>query len=888
MPLTSGTRFGSYQIQGPLGVGGMGEVYRARDERLGRDVAIKVLPEAVAQDADRLGRFEREAKLLASLSHPNIATLYQLEQFEGRTVLVMELAPGEDLTARIDRAPMPLEEVVPIASQIALALEAAHEKGIVHRDLKPANIKIAADGSIKVLDFGLAKAFEATDPSSPGAMNSPTLTAHATQAGIILGTAAYMSPEQARGRPADKRADIWAFGVVVFEMLAGRRLFDGESVSDTLAAVLRQELDWTALPAGTPAELRRLLRRCLERDRRNRLHDIADARIVLEEIAKGGGAEPTTVVAPVRRSGVPGWIAAVIAVATAGIGALAVSLVRPAPLAPSGTPIKFTIPAPAGVRTVNYPALSPDGTFVVFEGFVGQQRKLYIQKFVEVAPRAVEKTDGASSPFVSADSRWIGYWRNNRLEKIPIDGGEPILVVEASSQGPGSTWGPDGSIVYSPAWLGGLSTVPADGGKPRVLTTPNQAAGEKGHWWPQFLPNGKGVLFTIWPAGTGLNDAHVAVLDLSSGKYREIVSGAHAFYVPGFVVFYRAGAYHAIRFDQGSMTTSGSAVRVLDDARALSPEGDSRLSLAAAASGTLVYGPGQRLNDSVPAWLGVAGTLSRLSFAPRPVGTSEIAPDGQRVSASVLDAGRFVIRVFDLTRGTDDLIDMPGSNGQTAWHPDGHRFAFLSMRKGDFDIYVKDLASSAPPAPLLVTDRDESPQDWSPHGKSLLIQQSDADGEYRLKLIDAAHPESQRTLTSKDARDGRISPDGRWLLYGTSASGREEIYVQPLIGDAAPVRLTPSGGESGQWSRRSQDIYYVRGLDILAVGYRNDGGRFSLGSERVAVHAPAELQDTISGFVLAADGRILVWPPASPPVPPQLRVVLNWQHELEQKVSAGR
>jgi eukaryotic-like serine/threonine-protein kinase len=432
MSLSPGSRLGSYEVVGALGAGGMGEVYRARDQRLGREVALKILPPAVAQDPERLNRFEREAKLLASLSHPNVATLYELEQFDGRSVLVMELAPGEDLSTRISHAPLALEEALPIATQIALALEAAHEKGIVHRDLKPANVKVAADGSVKVLDFGLAKAFDPSDPPSAGAMNSPTLTAHATQAGIILGTAAYMSPEQARGRAADKRADIWSFGVVLFEMLSGARLFSGETASDTLAAVLRQEIDWTLLPDSTPHAMRQLIRRCLERDRRNRLHDIADARIVLDEIAKGVPEPQPPASAPRRSLALPWWIAAslVVIVIAAVAGAVAGRRFLAAPEAPPNQPaITFTIPAPTGVRGLLQPAVAPDGTFAVFAGVSGSQQQLYLQRFDEVTPRVIARTEGANEPVISPDGRWIAYWRHNRLEKIPVGGGEPIVVL---------------------------------------------------------------------------------------------------------------------------------------------------------------------------------------------------------------------------------------------------------------------------------------------------------------------------------------------------------------------------------------------------------------------------------------------------------------------------
>jgi hypothetical protein len=490
----SGHRLGQYEVLSKLGEGGMGEVYRAKDTTLGREVALKVLPASVAGDPERLARFDREAKLLASLNHANIATLHALERHESRHVLVMELVPGEDLTARIARGPMSLEETLPIAIQIAHALEAAHERGVVHRDLKPANIKVSDDGVVKVLDFGLAKAMDAAgseDPASMSPTNSPTLTAQATAAGIILGTAAYMSPEQARGRTADKRADIWAFGAILFEMLTGTRLFQGETISDTLAAVLRQDLPWTSLPAGTPAELRRLLRRLLERDRKNRLHDIADARLVLEEVARGGGDETPAPIAAPKPSRARGPIAAGAALVLVALGAaVGRYLLAPAPPPAAGT-IRLVVPMPPGVTSVFSPAVAPTGAFVVFAGQAGSATpKLYLHRFHEAMPRAIEGTDGAAQPFVSPDARWIGFRRANRLERIAVDGGQPMSIADAAIGGPGSTWlpGQPGSIVFAASWLQGLSIVTLDARDVRNLTSLNTSRNEIGHWYPTLYP----------------------------------------------------------------------------------------------------------------------------------------------------------------------------------------------------------------------------------------------------------------------------------------------------------------------------------------------------------------------------------------------------------------
>jgi serine/threonine-protein kinase len=868
----------------------MGEVYRARDERLGRDVALKVLPVSVAQDPERLARFDREAKLLAALSHPNIATLFALDRIGGQTVLAMELAAGDDLTARISRGPMAILDALPIAKQVALALEAAHEKGIIHRDLKPANIKVDADGAVKVLDFGLAKALGADGATdSTAAMNSPTLTAQATMAGIILGTAAYMSPEQARGRAADKRADIWSFGVVVFEMLTGGRLFHGETISDTIAAVLRQDVDWKLLPPDTPPALRQLLRRCLERDRKNRLHDIADARIALDEIGRGdsGDVSAAPVIAAKRRLPASIWVA--LALASLGLGAFAEHTFWPSAEVPAPARLtRFVVAAPPGVTGIDSPAMPPDGTFVVFEGVSGGQQRLFVQRFDEVAARVLDKTEGASQPFISFDGRWIGFRRNNRMERVPIEGGDPITIAETTSSAPGATWGPDGTIIYAQTWLSGLMAVPFDHGTPRALTTLDAAKGEKGHYWPRFLPGGKGVLFTAWPAGSGLNDAKIAVLDLASGKFRELLPGAFASYAPpGYLVFYHAGAYHAVAFDLATMTTSGGPARVIDDAQGLVPDGGYTTAVAISESGTLAYRPGQLFPQRAVALARPDGTLERLSFPSRAFQGCNLSTDGRRLACTVVEAGQYAIRILDLERGTEELLEAPGGNQAPVWDSDGKRLAFVSMRKGDFDIYAKDTTSNAPPAVLLATERDEMPSDWAPDGR-LAIQQSDPDGIYRIKLFDPAHPDQTRRLTEKGASSGTVSPDGKWITYEASSGGRSEVYVTALTGDRAPILVSKGGGVSPQWSRRTHEVFYARHPEILAATYQVDGDRFRVVSERVVMKLANAGDGTANGFILAPDGRILIFPPTADPVPPQLRIVINWPQEIARRLAGGK
>ena len=869
----------------------MGEVYRAKDTTLGREVALKVLPASVANDPERLARFDREAKLLASLNHANIATLHALERHENRHVLVMELVPGEDLTARIARGPMPLEDALPIAIQIAHALEAAHERGVIHRDLKPANIKVSDDGAVKVLDFGLAKAMEATEASGGTerryAENSPTLTAaafgHGTELGVILGTAAYMSPEQARGRTADKRADIWAFGAILFEMLTGTRLFQGETISDTLAAVLRQDVPWAQLPAGTPNELKRLLRRVLERDRKNRLHDIADARLVLEEITRGGADEaPTPATAPTPRR--PNWmIAAGAAALLIALGAVAGRALWPASTAASlSGPIRLVVPLPPGVTRMHSPAVSPDGRFVVFVGQSGSAAtKLYLHHFDQAIPRAVVGTDGGTRPFVSPDGRWIGFRRTSRMERILVDGGQPIFIADAVSDAPGSTWLPDGRIVFAVSWLRGLTVVSQEGGEVRNLTTLNAARNEIGHWFPTGLPGGRQILFTVWLKATGLDDAEVALLDVDTGQYRILFKGAEARYVsPGAIVYFRGGAYHAVRFDLASQTVSGDPIRVLEDARGNIPEGGYPQT-DVAASGTAAYVTTPSVPDSRLVWVSPGGKLEELPFPVRKYGALSLTRDGRRAAVDVLEAGRYSIRLLDLVTPGEDILEAPGTNWGPVWNSDGTRVAFISIRKGDFDAYWKDVTSTAAAEPLLATDADDIPEAFSPDGSLLIGQQSAPDGTYPLFSMTLNPLGKPASLTPFNGESAAVSPDGKHVAFTSDRSDADEAYIMSIDGRGTAERVSSRGAGAVIWSRDGREVYYARPPEIIAVSLAMEGPKLRPMGERV--WARVESWTGGRAFALGRDGRILI-PLPQEPVRPDIRVILGWDREVAQKL----
>ena len=525
MALSPGSRLGQYEIVAPLGAGGMGEVYRARDTKLGRDVALKFLSETFASDPDRLARFEREARTLAALKHPHIASIHGVDVNEGRRALVMEFVDGEELSARISRGPIPLDEALPIARQIAEALEAAHEAGIIHRDLKPANIKVRADGTVKVLDFGLAKALDPSLPTAVSVANSPTLSVHATMQGVILGTAAYMAPEQAKGRAVDRRADIWAFGAVLFEILAGQAAFGGDSTTEILGAVVLKDPDWNALPASTPYRLRDLLRRCLQKDPRARQRDIGDVRLELIDLAASPREDVSARPAAPRTQRTM-WLGAItLALAAASIGIVVgwrvprTSADRPQAVA------RFMVPAPGKISS--YPLLSPDGRFLVFLS----DGRVYRRDLNEFESRPIAGTEGAGTLFMSTDGRWIGFFAGGKIKRVSSAGGDPLAIADASDSTPGAGWGPDNTVLFSPGWATPLFSVPADGGQPTALTTLDTARGERAHWWPRLLPGGRQFLFTIWMAASGVNDARLAIFDVETRRHRVLFPGADGHYL---------------------------------------------------------------------------------------------------------------------------------------------------------------------------------------------------------------------------------------------------------------------------------------------------------------------------------------------------------------------
>ena len=828
MTLNPGTRIGPYEVVSLLGAGGMGEVYRAHDAKLNRDVALKVLPPSLGHDPDRMARFRREAQVLASLNHPNIAHIHGFEDSGDTHALVMELVEGQTLADRIAHGPMPLADALPIAKQIAEALEAAHEQGIVHRDLKPANVKVRDDGTVKVLDFGLAKALDPSASGDPGAspavMNSPTLTARATQMGVILGTAAYMAPEQAKGKPVDRRADIWAFGVVLFEMLTGRRGFEAEDISETLAAVLTREVDWNALPAATPSRVKALVRDCLVRDPKQRLRDIGDARRAIDRMIDGPqeDAEPAPAAAAIAPPA-PAWRRYLPwAIAVASLSAVAVVMAltgRPAPAAPqlvtrAITPMK---------DSTWFPAISRDGTKIVYSTVSQAGVSMSLRLADQFEGRGIPGTTDALFPVLSPDGQWVAFTvlTESKIKKILLTGGTPSTLCEGTFQ-LGGTWGEDNTIVFPGAK--GLMRVSAEGGTPQALTTVDGAKGETGHSRPQFLPGGRQVLFTI-----AMKDAaagpQFAVLDLATSTYRIVAKGGiKGRYLPsGHLSYMRESTLFAVPFDLKRLATTGGEIPVVEQVSTQGPAGSGEYD--ASDNGLLVYlSMAGGATGTTLAWVDRKGATEPLKGqSTRLWGTGRLSPDGRRVANAIerTSGGVSDIWVFDVERGTPTRLTFTGTNDYPVWMPDSKRVIYSSDVDGKLGVYVVPADGSGPPAPVLATPSRVTPTAVSPDGRSLLYTQAEK-GQGRIMMVTlqesgaAGEPKPLHPASSSEL-EAVFSPDGRWVAYTSLESGAPDVYVHAFPGGGAKVRVSTEGGGRARWSRDGRELLYWKNLPSTAL-----------------------------------------------------------------------
>ena len=860
MPLAAGERLGPYEILASIGAGGMGEVYRARDTKLDRDVAIKVLPAALAQDPERLARFEREAKVLASLNNPNIAQIYGIED----RALVMELVEGQTL-----QGPLSLETALNYARQIADALEAAHEKNIIHRDLKPANIMITPDGVVKVLDFGLAAVAQSSDPSNPA--NSPTLTISPTRAGMILGTAAYMSPEQARGKTVDKRADIWAFGVVLYEVLTGQRLFEGETVSDTLAQVLTKEPDWEQVPAP----VRKLVGRCLEKDPKLRLRDIGDAKLLLEE------APPE--MAPAKRSG--GWwkIAAVGALAAGAIGGWEIARVRQPPA--DQRVMRFQIDPPEGGEfsygTVSAGiALSPDGRTAAYVASSNGKNRLWVRPLDETAARVIPGTDNAGFPFWSPDSKSIAFGTGDRLQRVELAGGAPLTICDAHTLPRGGSWNSEGQIIFGT--IAGLFQVPASGGTPLRLT----AVG----YWPQMLPGGR-FLYLVARGTAENNGVYAASLAKPSEPIKLLSATTNALYVPGgagtaYLLWLRGSTLVAQEFDVARLRLAGEPHPVADPVAGLV----TRMYASVSTNGLLLYGAANPLRNFT--WVDRTGKRLAEAGEPIEIGPYRLSPDGRRLSMARVSGLGLDLWLMEVDRGVASRFTFESKSFGPVWSPDGRTIVYghLSTPLG---LFSRALNGAGGEQSLTQSANIQAPTDWSRDGRFLLFNGGYSPQEELWVL--PLTPDG-RTMASGPAkrygggqfktRDGRFSPDIRWVAYESDESGQNEIYIDAFPEPHGKVQISTKGGTRPAWGPSGRELFYVSPNNkLMAVGLK-------VGADSLEPSAPRELfplpilGEDVNPYDVAPDGQRFLIPGTLQQAAQPLTVIVNWPALLKKGSTA--
>ena len=914
-----GQTLAHYRITERIGAGGMGEVYRATDSRLHRDVAIKVLPLSVAGDRDRMARFEREAQVLASLAHRSIAAVYGLEDTDGGKALVMELVEGEDLSERLRRGPMPIDEAVRTAAQIAEGLEAAHEHGIIHRDLKPANIKLLPDGHVKLLDFGLAKALEGASPAHLTQGESATLSVAATAAGIVLGTAAYMSPEQATGAVVDRSADVWSFGVVLFEMLTARRLFDGQTTSHVLTEVIRAEVDFARLPAGTPRELRALLERCLERDPRRRLRDVREARLVLERLAEQKSSERSAMRAATT-AGRPasGWRERLVWGGIGGvlIGGLAVAAalwmqpsLEPAPL----TRLEVRL-ADEPLFTNVGPAfdVSPDGRWIALSSGDAagvESGRLQVRRFSELHSTTLVATSGTANldrpynPFFSPDGAWVGYATPSELRKVPIGGGTPLTICNVNLSR-GAWWGSDGTIVLAPSPNSGLARVGEAGGQPEPLTTLDTKKGEATHRWPQILPGGTAVLFTSHnQTAGGFQAASIEVVNIQS-RERKVVQngGTYGRYVPsGHLVYVHETTLFAVPFDLDRLEVVGQPVPIVQNVTASDVQGSGQFAFS--SDGLLAYLQGAAPVPVHPiVWVDRAGADAPLLDEPGTYVNPRLSPDGRQLSLTVLKNNNWDIWVHDLQRRVSTRVTFDeAAETEQVWSPDGREVVYVSERQ-QTGLYRKAADGSGVETRLEAgtagRDAVVFPQAWSPDGRQLAYTSAQADIGF-LPLTGDGKP--TLLLNSRFAEtDPAFSPDGRWIAYMSEESGDPEIYVRRFPSGAGRAQISDGGGAYPRWSRNGTELIYRTATGLTAVP-------IELGAESVRSGQPRELfrreflggvrgisvgQYTFADYDVMPDGsRFVMFPRVATPHDRSLgmvTLVFNWFDELSRTAAARR
>lgn len=901
MALSSGTRLGPYEILSALGAGGMGEVYRARDTQLDRDVAIKVLPAAFVFDPERVARFRRESKMIAALNHPNIAAIYGIDETHGTAALILELVEGPTLADRIAQGPVPLDEALPIAKQIAEALEGAHEHGIVHRDLKPANIKVRSDGTVKVLDFGLAKVLEPIGHAGPDASESPTITAPAmTQAGTILGSVAYMSPEQARGKAVDKRTDLWAFGCVLYEMLTAKRTFAGDDASETLALVLTKEPDWSELPPLTPVPIRRLLTRCLEKDRKRRLADVADAQLEIHEALNGS---PATVAVPPVAVGRSRWRR--VAVPAAGALALAAlaaattwALLRTrAEATPTSRltivpPPEHPLAPQGGDRDI---AIARDGSFIVYRTIVDGTPQLAVRRLDALESTLLAGTAGARSPFISPDGSWVGFFAPTTLKKVSVAGGPPIDICPNVHGVGGGVWDQTGTIIFATNDRStGLLSVPADGGTPAALT--KIEANLDDHLHPSVVPGTDLVLFTV---SLGRQRRfNVAALNRRTGEFKVLITdGSRPEFLDGGRILYAVnGTLRTVAFDTDRVAVSGESAPVVDRVLTFA---SGAANFAISRNGTLLYVPGTAaawISGAQLVWVDRGGKQQAVTSASGAFLDPRLSPDGARVL--VEDMTDYDLWMIDLVKGGVSRQTFETGQDETArWSPDGQWIAYAAGPLGTATtrrIFRRRADGSGSEEHLWDPKAHAHVDDWTPDGRALLVATSDASGgqgDVFLLRLDSGNRNPVPLLQTRfNERGARISPDGRWIAYYSNESGRDEVYVRSFPSLNGKWQISAGGASEPVWSHDGREVFY-RAAALVAVSVTG-GETFSFGPPRPLFRDRfvLSLSGNHTGFDVSRDGKRFLMVKAGEPESSSARanliVVQNWLAELKRLMPA--
>ncbi len=876
-----------YRLVEKIGEGGMGVVWKALDTTLDREVAIKFLPDAFAADPDRLARFEREAKLLASLNHPGIAAVYGLHEIAGDEsirFIAMELVPGEDLAERLAGGALETNIAIDVARQIADALEAAHEQGVIHRDLKPANVKLTPDGKVKVLDFGLAKAFaaDASGGSSISLSLSPTVTSAGTMAGTLLGTAAYMSPEQARGHAVDRRADIWAFGAVLYEMLTGRSPFQGDTITDVLAAVVREDPDWSRLPADLPPRIVELLKRCTERDVRRRLRDIGEARILLEDPASREATPPGDAPAEAKERRPYGPLLSIAVVLAAALGAAATWWLSPTAGTVSHGPRVLALEldhslAHGGLLGRAF-SISRDGSRFAYTSMQGAQTSLHLRKLDEPTSRPLPGTDGAGDPFFSPDGRWIAFFASGQLKKVAISGGLPVTLCSAPGIPQGAHWGEDGHIVYATSIGTGLFRVSSEGGAPDAIES---GVGRGVVAWPFLIPGGTEALITVDGPVDNQPGPHIATLDLESGALEVIAQGTGARLLStGHLVYMAEETLLAMRFDAATAKPIGSAVSLRQ------PVGvwGGTLWMSVSDGGDLYYRPNDRTVTAQLVWVDRAGSVTpvidRLGgfIGPR------ISPDGNRIAYVTDLSTQGDVWVHDLVRGSDSRISFEGFDTYPAWHPSGESLIWASDKNTGFDIYSRPVDGPGGEERLTESVEVEIPMDWSPDGKEILYYEvASSETQRDVKLLDRNGEVVDLVASTHNERAPSFSPDGRFYAYVSDESGRDEVYVRAYPDTGNRWMVSSAGGVEPRWGHDGTELFY-RNAEAMMLVETETEHEFRAGRPQVLFRGPFALDNFANAnYDVSADGQRFIMVQSKESGMVNVRVVLNWFAELERQ-----